>query len=219
MGNPQPKVSEQEYGWVAGFFDGEGTVALAIRAKAGKNQSPKIQPLAMVSGTEPVGLNELTRILDMAGLAYHVTWYQPKGYMRNGNAYKQAWSMVIAGHKRCRRFYRWLTPALRLKRDRAEVMLDYLAARESHSDFRTPISEQELQLALRLRQLNLKGKAQPYSQVLRLNAERPGASREQLSAKGRKGAEARWGLPKLGSTTTRQAPGRGEDIVCSHGKP
>ena len=73
-------------------------------------------------------------------------------------------------------------------------MLDYLNARESHSDFRTPITEGELRLALHLRVLNLRGKAKPYQTALKLNNERPGASSEQLSRNGMKGANARWGI-------------------------
>ena len=72
-------------------------------------------------------------------------------------------------------------------------MIDYLNARESHSDFRTPITENELRIALHMRVLNLKGKAKPYQTALKLNTERPGPSREQLSKNGRKGALARWG--------------------------
>ena len=194
MDNPQPKVSEIEYGWFAGFFDGEGSVILSIRAKAGKNESPKIQPNAKISGTDSLSLEAITGILEKAELAYHATWFQPKGFMRNGNKYKMAWDITIAGHKRCRRFYRWITPVLKTKRERAEVMLDYLNARESHSDFRTPITEGELRLALHLRVLNLRGKAKPYQTALKLNNERPGASSEQLSRNGMKGANARWGI-------------------------
>lgn len=194
MDNPQPKVSDCEYGWVAGFFDGEGSVLLSIRAKAGKGEGPKIQPQAKVTATEVEGLNALTTILDKAGIAYHVVWYQPKGQMKNGNSYKRAWCMTIAGHKRCCRFFQWITPGLYLKKERAEVILDYMSLRQRHSDFRTPIQEDEIALALKLRQLNLKGKAQPYTEALRLNTERPGASSEKLAANGLKGAFARWGI-------------------------
>ena len=102
--------------------------------------------------------------------------------------------MIIAGHRRCARFYQWIAPALIIKRERAYLMLDYINARKSHSDFRTPINEKELRMALEMRRLNLKGKAQPYNIAMKLNTERPGASREQLSKNGMKGAIARWGI-------------------------
>ncbi len=194
MGNPQPKVSDEEYGWLCGFFDGEGAVILSIRDNAGKNAAPKIQPNAKMAGTDAKALAKLTDIFDKAEIAYYAKWYQPKGQMKNGNSYKMAWDITIAGHKRCRRFYRWITPGLCTKKERAELMLDYLMARESHSDFRTPITEGELAMALEMRRLNLKGKAQPYTKVLTLNTELPGATGEKLAANGKKGAEARWGV-------------------------
>ena len=193
MDNPQPKVSEIEYGWFAGFFDGEGSVILSIRAKAGKNESPKIQPNAKISGTDALSLEVIASIFERAEIGFHVVWFRPKGFMRNGKKYKMAWDITIAGHKRCRRFYRWITPILKTKKERAELMIDYLNARESHTDFRTPITENELRIALHMRVLNLKGKAKPYQTALKLNTERPGASHEQLSKNGRKGALARWG--------------------------
>ncbi len=192
--NQQPKVSDFECGWFAGFFDGEGSVILSIRAKAGKNQSPKIQPNAKISGTDKEALNKITEIFDKIPIAYHVAWFQPKGHMKNGNSYKMAWDITIAGIKRCSRFYTWITPYLVTKRERAELMLDYLHNRLSHSDFRTPITQQEIDIAMNMRKLNMKGKAQPYTTALKLNTERPGASSEQLSISGMKGAIARWGI-------------------------
>lgn len=194
MDNPQPKVSEIEYGWFAGFFDGEGSVILSIRAQASKNGSPKIQPNGKLSGTDIDGLNKAVAILTKAMIGHHVAWHQPGGFTKNRSAYKRAWDITIAGHKRCRAFYRWITPALVVKKQRAELMLDYLIARESHTDFRTPITEQEIRIALEMRRLNLKGKAQPYNIALKLNIERPGPSSAQLSKNGMKGAIARWGI-------------------------
>ncbi len=192
--NQQPKVSDYEYGWVAGFFDGEGAVCLSIRTGAGKNGSPKLQPFCNISGTDNESLNALTVILDKAVIAHHVAWYQPKGYLKNGNAYKPAWALVMAGHKRVGRFLRWITPGLRTKQERAGVLLDYINLREAHTDPRTPINEAEWERALELRRLNMKGKAQPFIKAVRFNTERPGASSAQLAANGRKGAQARWGI-------------------------
>lgn len=194
MGNQQPKVSESERGWFAGFFDGEGSVILTIRVSAGKNGGPKIQPLAKIAGTDTQSLDALTAIMDRSEIAYYAKWYQPKGYMRDGTAYKRAWDITIAGHKRCKRFYQWITPYLVAKRERAELMLDYIDAREAHSDFRTPITESELTTALQMRALNMKGKAKPFTKAMMLNTERPGASSEKLAANGIKGALARWGV-------------------------
>src|SRR4030042_1028231 len=187
MDNPQPSISERERGWFAGFFDGEGAVMLTIRVSAGKNASPKITPLAKLAGTDPRSLTEVTRILDGEGLAYHVMWYQPHGCMKDKTPYKAAWDISVSGHKRCKRFFIWITPYLVGKRERAELLLDYIREREQHSDFRTPIREKELAMALQMRAHNLKGKGKPFTKAMKLNVERPGAGSEQLSANGLKG--------------------------------
>lgn len=195
MGNQQPKVSDVEFGWMAGLFDGEGSALLNIRSKGGKNQGPKIQPCAKCSGTDEVTLSRVISILERAEIAYHAMWYQPKGYMKSGAKYKEAWDITIAGHKRTKRFFQWITPALVTKRERAELLLDYIAERETHSDFRTPITQREVDMALQMRELNRKGgKSKGFDKAVRLNTERPGASSEQLAVNGLKGAQARWGI-------------------------
>ena len=195
MDNPQPKVTDVEAGWFAGFFDGEGTVALGIRATGGKNGAPKVYPLSMVTNTHVGVLDVVTSILDRAECAYHVGWVQPKGYTKDGRLFKQAWTIHISGQKRVKRFLQWITPLLHIKRERAETTLDYIRLRERHTDHRTPIKEDEIALALKMKELNRKGgKAVRYDKALKLNTERPGASSEVLAANGRKGAEARWGV-------------------------
>jgi hypothetical protein len=191
MGNPQAKVSDIEYGWLAGFFDGEGSVVLTIRPSAAKNGGPKVQPQALLAGTDQSALDAITSILDRAEIGYHVAWGTPKGTARNGNAYKRAWVLRMVGLQRTRRFIEWILPALHTKRERGELVLRYIAARLAHSDFRTPIQPEEWAMAMQLKSLN--SKTQPFTREIVLNPERPGASSEQLAANGRKGADARWG--------------------------
>jgi hypothetical protein len=191
MGNPQAKVSDIEYGWLAGFFDGEGSVVLTIRPSAGKNGGPKVQPMALLGGTDQASLDAITSILERAEIGHHVAWAIPKGTARNGNAYKKAWALRIVGIQRTQRFITWILPALHTKRERAELVLRYIAARLAHSDFRTPIQPEEWAMAMQMKLLN--SKTQPFTQQVTLNEERPGASSEQLAANGRKGAVARWG--------------------------
>ena len=72
MGNPQAKVSDIEYGWLAGFFDGEGSVVLTIRPSAGKNGGPKVQPMALLAGTDQAALDAITSILERVQVGHHV---------------------------------------------------------------------------------------------------------------------------------------------------
>src|SRR5262245_25585277 len=97
MGNPQAKVSDIEYGWLAGFFDGEGSVVLSIRPSAAKNGGPKVQPMALLAGTDQASLDAITSILQRAEIGHHISWATPKGTARNGNAYKRAWALRMVG--------------------------------------------------------------------------------------------------------------------------
>jgi hypothetical protein len=191
--NQQPKVSDLEYGWLCGFWDGEGTFCLSMRAKAGKGNGPKITPHCSVTSTEVDNLNKATKILEDAGIGHHVAWYTPKGFTNNGKTYKPAWTITIVGHNRCGKFVPWIEPGLCGKKERADNLMDYMRLRSRHTDFRTPIQPDELELALKQRVLNLKGKAQPYVTEITLNTTKPGASHEKLSENGMKGAVARWG--------------------------
>jgi len=200
-GDQQAKVSDTEHGWVAGFFDGEGSVVLMVRPSAAKNGGPKVQPMAICGGTDREALDALAGILTRAGHAFHVAWARPNGFAKNGNAYKEAWSLRIVGLRRCERFLTWLLPALVVKRARAVLALRYIAARQAHSDFRTPITPEEWAMAVGMRALN--SKTQPWTKAVTLNTAPPGAASEVLSANGRKGAAVRWGSPLLASETER----------------
>jgi hypothetical protein len=191
MGNPQAKVSDIEYGWLAGFFDGEGSVVLTIRPSAGKNGDPKVQPMALLAGTDVASLEALTSILERVEVGHHVAWAIPKGTARNGNAYKRAWNLRIVGLKRTQRFIAWLLPALHTKRERAELVLRYITARQAHSDFRTPIQPDEWAMAMQMKTLN--SKTQPFTREVTLNTERAGLTSEEARARGMKGHAVRWG--------------------------
>ena len=199
-GNQQPKVSDTDRAWLAGFFDGEGTATLSVRAKAGKNLGPKVQALVMLQATDLPSFENVTRILRAAHLAHYVGWSNRVGFTKAGKPWRKAWSVRFAGHRRCRAVLYWLMPHLHTKRLVAEVVLRYIETRQQHSDFRTPITAAELQMVHEVRQIN--GTKRPYQ--IKLNVERPGASHDKLAANGRKGAAVRWGnRPSLGSETTR----------------
>jgi hypothetical protein len=191
MGNPQAKVSDIEYGWLAGFFDGEGSVVLTIRSSAAKNGGPKVQPMALLAGTDQASLDAITSILGRVEIGHHIAWGIPKGTARNGNAYKRAWALRMVGLRRTRKFLTWVLPALHTKRERAELVLRYIDARLAHSDFRTPIQPEEWAMAMQLKSLN--SKTQPFTREVTLNTERPGWTSEEARIAGMKGHAARWG--------------------------
>ncbi|MFA5401571.1 MAG: hypothetical protein WC359_14065 [Dehalococcoidia bacterium] len=191
MDNQQPKVSGEDLGWLAGFFDGEGSVCLTIRPSAAKNGGPKVQPQAMLGSTDTAALDKAHDILARADIGHHISWQRPHGVAKNGNAYREAWSIKMVGLKRAKAFLSWVMPVLATKQERAALALIYIASREMHTDFRTPITEYEWSLAMKMKELN--SRTTQHFSAVKLNTERPGASHEALSSNGMKGAVARWG--------------------------
>lgn len=161
---------------------------MTIRPSAGKNGGPKIQPMAIMGATDTESLEKAHDILERLGFGHYIGW-QKRGVAKNGNLYRDAWTITMVGLKRSGKFFRFMTPYLATKKQRAEKVLEYIKARESHSDFRTPITEHEWELAREVKTLNRK----TVFPAVKLNTERPGADSATLSKNGMKGAIARWG--------------------------
>lgn len=138
--------------WAAGFLDGEGCLSFS-RAK----NSPHYCGYVSISQTEKAPLQFL---MDAFG-----------GSMRqvkmNGNR-KDYWHWVLASRK-AERFLRLVSPYLRVKRERAEIFLEYQKLIRAKSGYlqgantNTPLSENELSsrsaLILRMKSLNKRGVA------------------------------------------------------------
>jgi hypothetical protein len=192
LGNQQAKVTDIEYGWVAGFFDGEGSVIISIRAhrdKHKKNQT--FQPACKIAATDPESLDRLHSILSRAGMAHHVAWSQPRGQMVSGRAYRPAWVIAIVGLSRVERFLTWLLPALATKQERAGVCLEYIRQRRAHLLPTTPITDEEIALAFKMRELNGSKSVRPPP--VTINREPPKWPDGHHAAVGLKGNRVRWG--------------------------
>ena len=201
MDNQQPKVTDIEFGWVCGMFDGEGTAALLIRHH--RNKRDNCTPLWAISGTDTPAVNHLTAILERAKIPHHVGWWQPRGYSKKGTAYRKAWTVTGSGLLRGSKFYPWILPGLYTKRERAQLVWEFICSRLNQPRM-APLTAHELDIALAVRRLNAKG--QPEPGILPETGPRPpltDAQRQERSESGKKGAEARWGDRALGSTTAR----------------
>jgi hypothetical protein len=185
-------VSDREYGWLAGFFDGEGSVALFIRPSASKNGGPKIQPGCLFGGTEPDTFEHVKDILTRADMTYWAAWGKSRGVTKTGKPHKPAWNVNMVGLARSDAFLTWILPALVTKRERAELCRKYIASRRAHSDFRTPILASEWAIAAQMRALNSKGLGLPED--IALNHIMPSLTPEEARRRGVKGAKKRWGV-------------------------
>lgn len=146
--------------------------------------------MCKLQATDHPSLERLADILTRAGLAYHISWSQPKGFTkRTGDAYRLAWTINIVGLKRTGRFLDWITPLLATKREKALLCLDYIRSRMGHSNPQEPVTEAEIAIVAKMRGLNDSKK--PWSLAI---------TPETLAAR------QRWPQSSLRSETARSAP-------------
>ncbi len=125
MGNQQAKtlvLSDYDTGWLAGFMDGEGCFNFTERREKGQRNSWR--PIVTIVNTHVSTLEKCVSILDAAGVAHYIRWYNP-----NNPKYAWRWDLQIAGHKRLLRLLNWITPHLFTKQKQAEGILDFLNLR------------------------------------------------------------------------------------------
>lgn len=152
-------MTELERGWVAGFFDGEGSVYISMRAARENDRNNRgkgqfIRPECKISATDIESLEKMHDILTRAGIPHFISWHRPKGSTREGVLYRVAWSIVISGIKRTDRFLEWITDALTTKRERAELCRAFVASRLSQPSPQTPYLDSEMDLVRQMRSLN-----------------------------------------------------------------
>lgn len=130
--------------WFAGFFDGEGTIAVGVVVQKKKYVTMTFSIQA--SNTHEPTIEDASRILDDFNIGHHIRW-------RKGTKRAQPLGVVeIWGLKRCLKFLTLFGPVLRTKRKQAAVMRKLIESRLERG--RVPYSEEEVELAIECRELN-----------------------------------------------------------------
>lgn len=146
MDNPLAKTSDLEMGWLAGFFDGEGSFNIHHQRK---RRWEGWKPWFTVANTHAETVNKVIEIMDKLGLAYHVSWNQDKRKNR-----KPIWRVEVTGLLRMRRLLNLITPYLFTKKRQAELLLEFVNLRLNHSGWREGLSEEEKSLVSILIKMN-----------------------------------------------------------------
>ena len=133
--------------WLAGFFDGEGSIELAI-ARNTKGGQIRVQLRCEIANTHQESIDHVRGLLDV----YKIDSY--KG-MRDRSKYnsKIAYRLIIAGYHNTTAFIRLLLPYLVTKKEHAELALSYVSTHK----YMGPISSEDLAIANRLRLINSRG--------------------------------------------------------------
>lgn len=119
------QAKRDDLNWLAGHFEGEGTMCLSQR-QLGNG----IQPTIAYTNTDSDLAEEFARITKQWVCGCYISPY-PARYMNNGGMAKPFYRIAICGYKRCISFLNELIPYLRgeSQQQRAILMRDFLTSR------------------------------------------------------------------------------------------
>ena len=107
-------AAKADIAWLGGFWDADGSVLLTKR-------STYLVPVASCSNTNKKLINNVTRILDSADLAYRVD-YQDRGDRINA---APAWAVRMEGRARVYPFLQMIRDSLAGKQEQADLVLKW----------------------------------------------------------------------------------------------
>lgn len=131
--------------WLAGFFDGEGSIELAMKIS---KKHPEVQLRCELANTNFYTIDYTVGLLNMLGVTTKV-------YIRNKNhlTRKPAKRIMISGYSNVIKFVGILYPYLVTKKPQANLILKY---HKTHI-YRSRPTEVDIGIARELRKVNTRG--------------------------------------------------------------
>lgn len=142
----QQRSLESRLCWLGGIIDGEGMIT-AIKRSEHKRRQAGFIPRISIANTDMVMIDEVVAILTQLELVHYLQSWTDRGHEH----WKRKYEVIINGILRCSEALPIMIPYLVVKRSKAERLLRFCESRRSHPT-RTPYSEEEIQLALSLRE-------------------------------------------------------------------
>lgn len=147
MGNQQTTNLELDLSFLAGLMEGEGCFSLHRRVRTDRRTLRKSEAAPVlnyavhiaVSNSDYRLIEEVHNILDKIEVGHYIQWHGTglkKGSLNpvNGKtvkAVRAVGQINILGMKRCKKFLELITPYLRIKKDQAECMAEWIERRLS----------------------------------------------------------------------------------------
>ena len=163
MDNPQ--VTATEIAWLAGIWDGEGTISVCY------GQKHIASPRVSVVNTNPSIIRRVCEILDGLGIGHRLL---EKGQGGFPGSHKQCWIITVERLANAARFLLHLDPYLIGKIEQARLLRRFLDSRllrragvKRNSD--APYTSEELELLVKVVDLN--GNQRGTSETIREVAE------------------------------------------------
>ena len=116
-------VSSERLSWLAGLWDGEGSICL-FNAKSQYNNKPKIVPAIIVTNCDSNIINEVLKIVDDLGTSLFV-------FEREGNEkHKASFQLTSRSFSNVKIILTAISPYLIGKKSQAEMVLRYINKRQ-----------------------------------------------------------------------------------------
>jgi len=160
-----PDISKTETAYLAGLWDGEGSITLwkNIRKESGK---PRLIASLVFVNTNLKMIEWVEDKLVKIGAPFHrhVIKSDPK---RFGGRHKDCYQLTARNRESVERTLRVLLPYLVSKKEQAEIVLSFVRSRveqmrktKGRPSNTTPYTKKEFDMELRIRQLNKLGKSE-----------------------------------------------------------
>lgn len=143
LGNQQER-HEGDLHWLGGFFDGEGCISIC----ATKRPYLWMTVCVRLVNTNEQAIERVSSILSRHHIAHHVAAVKAS---KLGN--RPTKHVHIAGFGRCKAALELLGPYFRVKKNEADLLLEFIASRQSGGR-RAQYSEREIDIYVMLRQLH-----------------------------------------------------------------
>lgn len=149
-------MKDTDLAYLAGLVDGEGTIGMVWNSSKGRwrcNTHHLRVQVDIVANTNPELIRFVVELVKSFGLSPKVVDYKTTERNPNWNA---AWKVFLITIDDKKKFLNLIRPYLVAKREQADIVLQFLARRGSHTKVRT--SQYERLLGVRCAELNRRGR-------------------------------------------------------------
>lgn len=147
MDNQPERVSDVDLSWLAGVWESEGWFSLR-KTQRKSNGRDLYAPICGVTNTDLNMIGEIHKILTQANIPH---WISPGRI--HGLGKRPTKDIIIQSFAKCKRFIDTLMPFLRIKQDRAKLMVTFIESRLASAG-RALYNDKEKYCCSRLRTLN-----------------------------------------------------------------
>jgi len=143
-----------ELSWLGGIVDGEGSVLLS---KDIHRKFKCVHPRMTITNTEPKMINKIIEILKKYYIPHHIRMRSPKkgqSIKRLGKPYLPLTEIRIEGFRRLKKFLPLIKSYLISKREKADLLEEFIDSRLSKLGNPIPYNEKEKNLCLKIWRLN-----------------------------------------------------------------